>query len=55
VAADPSAAAYADAISRSAALVAEKVFALQHVVRQDVLPTHIAAGMTLVDLSPSAA
>jgi CheY-like chemotaxis protein len=48
---DPTAAAYAEAIGRSAALVAEKVLALQHAVQQEELPTHVAAGMTLVDLS----
>ena len=52
---DPTAAAYAHAIGKSAAMVSEKVLALQQVVQQEVLPTHVAAGMTLVDLSTTAA
>ena len=55
VAGDRTAATYAEAIAQGAALVAEQVLALQLAVSQEDLPTHVTGGMTLVDLSTTAA
>ena len=55
VAGDRTALTYAGAIAEGATLAAEKVVALQRAVCQEDLPTHVAGGMTLVDLSTTAA